>query len=151
MDSSLLILVIPAFLGLIPASIAANKGRTFFLWWIYGAALFIIALPHSLITKGNAKVMEEKQLTNGMRKCPSCAELVKEEAVVCRFCQRDLPPVEMKPQLHIGGRDVEIVKMMDEYGITFDGSNYYRKGKPYATLDYAVKTAKHVLATSATS
>jgi len=26
------------------------------------------------------------------RKCPFCAELVLSEAVICRFCQRDLPP-----------------------------------------------------------
>lgn len=25
------------------------------------------------------------------RKCPFCAELVKEEALICRFCNRDLP------------------------------------------------------------
>lgn len=25
------------------------------------------------------------------RKCPFCAEVIKSEAVVCRFCRRDLP------------------------------------------------------------
>jgi hypothetical protein len=25
------------------------------------------------------------------RKCPFCAELIKSEAVVCRFCGRDVP------------------------------------------------------------
>jgi hypothetical protein len=27
------------------------------------------------------------------RKCPFCAETILSEAVICRFCQRDLPPV----------------------------------------------------------
>lgn len=45
------ILVFLVLLGLIPASIARLKGRSFFVWWIYGAALFIVALPHALIMK----------------------------------------------------------------------------------------------------
>jgi hypothetical protein len=31
--------------------------------------------------------------TDAARKCPFCAELVKAEAVVCRYCARDLAPV----------------------------------------------------------
>src|SRR5262245_32151157 len=32
--------------GLIPAAIAKSKGRDFLLWWLFGAALLIVALPH---------------------------------------------------------------------------------------------------------
>ena len=42
---------IAILLGLIPAVIAHKKGYLFWLWWLYGAALFIIALPHSLSLK----------------------------------------------------------------------------------------------------
>ena len=45
------ILLIAVLIGLIPASIARNKGRSFGLWWLYGSLLFIIALPHALIMK----------------------------------------------------------------------------------------------------
>lgn len=43
--------LIAAGIGLIPASIAASKGRSFLGWWIYGVLLFIVALPHSILIK----------------------------------------------------------------------------------------------------
>lgn len=39
------VLVIAVLIGLIPASIAKGKGKSFCLWWFYGAALFIVAFP----------------------------------------------------------------------------------------------------------
>jgi hypothetical protein len=43
------ILIFAVLLGLIPAYLAQKKGRSFGLWWLYGALLFIVALPHALI------------------------------------------------------------------------------------------------------
>jgi cytochrome c-type biogenesis protein len=40
-----------AFLGLMPAAIAWRKGRSFGTWWLFGATLFPIALPASLLIK----------------------------------------------------------------------------------------------------
>lgn len=76
-------------LGLIPAAIAKNKGRSFGAWWLYGAAIFIIALPHSLLIKGEDG-MGELSLSTVMKKCPHCAESIKSEAKVCRYCGRDI-------------------------------------------------------------
>ena len=49
MGSLTITLVIAALLGLIPANIAKNKGRSFGLWWFYGWMLFIVALPHAFL------------------------------------------------------------------------------------------------------
>jgi hypothetical protein len=75
------IILIVAFLGVIPAIIAAKKGRNFFGWWLFGAALFIVALPVAILI--NPSTAAEKQ-------CPACLNWVARAATKCRYCGTDL-------------------------------------------------------------
>ena len=84
------IFILALLLGLIPAAIAKGKGKSFGLWWIYGAAIFIVALPHALIMRPDDDAIEKRQLSSGMKKCPSCAEMIKQDAKVCKHCGRDV-------------------------------------------------------------
>jgi len=87
-------------LSIVAGVVASNKGRS-------GAGFFLLSLILSpvigviaaLVVSPHTKNIEAQQVASGeSRKCPYCAELVKSEAAVCRFCNRDLPPPEPKHQ-----------------------------------------------------
>ena len=46
-----LVLLVAAGLGLVPGSIAKQKGYSFGLWWFYGFMIFIVAIIHVALIK----------------------------------------------------------------------------------------------------
>ena len=74
-------------LGLITAAVASRRGRSPLWWGLFGALLFVVALPVLLLSKPNEEALVRRGTA---RKCPHCAEVVRPDARVCRFCGRDL-------------------------------------------------------------
>lgn len=57
----IILVVLAAGLGLIPANIAKQKGYDFTKWWIYGWLLFIVAMIHvCIIPDKNMQLIQQK-------------------------------------------------------------------------------------------
>jgi hypothetical protein len=56
------------------------------------------------------------------RKCPFCAETIKQEAVVCRFCNRDVP-VLTEPVIEISAAEKHLNSIKDEDKATYEKYN----------------------------
>lgn len=73
--------------GLVAAVIANQKGRNWAFWGLASAFLPFLVIPllflPSVLAAGRTK------------KCPFCAEVIKQEASVCKHCHRE-QPVEMR-------------------------------------------------------
>lgn len=87
--------IIWIFCAIISAVIASNKGRSgpgwFFLGLIIGPFAFAVALLPAI--KKEQPIPEAEAL----RKCPFCAEMIKTEAVKCRFCGSEVPAIIPDP------------------------------------------------------
>ena len=77
--------------GIVVGMIAADKGRSFAGFFLLSLVFTpLIGLMAALIAMPCEAKMHGPPCEG--RKCPFCAEIIKQEATMCRFCGRELVP-----------------------------------------------------------
>ena len=74
--------------GLLTSIISRNKGYSGVGGFIVGVLLGPLGLIIELITPKRQNTLNKR--SGNTQKCPHCAEYIKEDAVVCRYCGNSL-------------------------------------------------------------
>jgi hypothetical protein len=68
------------------AAIASSKNRSAFGWFSAG----LLFGPFGLLVGFFPKIEQQSPGDEATKNCPFCAERIKRDAVLCRFCNREL-------------------------------------------------------------
>lgn len=167
--------------GTLSALSASRKNRDTVVWFAIGFVFGIFGLAAALIVgPGDQGSVNGSIVSNGSgtsavpilrtpesdpdcAKCPHCAETIKREAKVCRYCGRDIPEgwasaydaaaaeaaIAQANQVESAEAAAERADI-ERYGIIFDGEKYqfdkYRYDRLQDALNYARRAESKGLA-----
>lgn len=87
-----MVIVIWIVMAIIVCVVALNRGRNGFGWFVYGLLIWPVALINVLVIPPLNERVETRAIEAGdSKRCPHCAEIIRAQANVCRYCGRDVP------------------------------------------------------------
>ncbi|MDR9392300.1 MAG: zinc ribbon domain-containing protein [Trueperaceae bacterium] len=91
--------IVWGLLGGLIAYLAARKGRRAWVWFLYGVAIWPVALLHVWWIDPTPDAVRARLVASGgWRACPHCRELVRDDATACPHCGRDVGLLDVEPR-----------------------------------------------------
>jgi hypothetical protein len=136
------IFVIWLVLSILAGVLASTKGRSGFGFFLLSVILSpLIGLIAAAIASPNVSKVEEAKVASGeSKRCPHCAEIIKTEALVCRFCNREL--ATKQPTAVVAESTATHDELMAQFSISHDGEKYQYEQHRYDRLEDAVAYAR---------
>jgi hypothetical protein len=78
--------------GLLGAAVARERSGETIGGFVLGAFLGPIGILIAYVHRGSQRNVDKQKARLGLVQCTHCAEFIRPEAKVCRFCSRDVQP-----------------------------------------------------------